>query len=128
MTEADTTEEPLAAHAGDKTPDQRAPRTIRFSDAEWDKVEQAARGIGISPATFARNAALSAAARTTKADPAGALPPEFLELVKRIYRSTYILSTLKRDELIREGRREELDRTVQAAREAQALVLGDTAD
>ena len=126
MTEADTTEEPLAAHAGDKTPDQRAPRTIRFSDAEWDKVEQAARGIGISPATFARNAALSAATNT-KVDPADALPPEFLELVKRIYRSTYILSTLKRDELIREGRREELDRTVQAAREAQAFLLGDAA-
>ena len=126
MTEADTTEEPLAAHAGDKTPDQRAPRTVRFSDAEWDKVEQAARGIGISPATFARNAALSAATNT-KVDPADALPPEFLELVKRIYRSTYILSTLKRDELIREGRREELDRTVQAAREAQAFLLGDAA-
>ncbi len=127
MTEADTTEEPLAAHAGDKTPDQRAPRTIRFSDTEWEKVEQAARGIGISPATFARNAAVRAAA-VPKVDPAGALPPEFLELVKRIYRSTYILSTLKRDELIREGRREELDRTVQAAREAQALVLDHSSD
>ena len=126
MTEADTTEEPLASHAGERTSDQRVPRTIRFSDAEWDKVEQAAREIGVSPATFARNAALSAAA-PPKADPAGPLPPEFLELVKRIYRSTYILSTLKRDELIREGRREELDRTVQAAREAQAFLLGDAA-
>ena len=124
MTEADMIEEPLAAHAGNKKPDQRAPRTIRFSDAEWEKVEQAAREIGISPATFARNAALRAAA-DSEVDPAGALPPEFLELVKRIYRSTYILSTLKRDELIREGRREELDHTVQAARQAQALLLGD---
>ena len=87
-------------------------------------MEQAAREIGISPATFARNAALRAAA-DSEVDPAGALPPEFLELVKRIYRSTYILSTLKRDELIREGRREELDHTVQAARQAQALLLGD---
>ena len=127
MTEVDTTEDPLVAHAGKKTPDQRAPRTIRFSDAEWEKVEQAAREIGISPATFARNAVLSAAA-PPKVDPAGALPPEFLKLVKRIYRSTYILSTLKRDELIREGRREELDRTVQAAREAQAILLGETSD
>ena len=113
--------------AGQRTPDQRAPRTIRFSDIEWDKVEQAAREIGVSPATFARNAALRAAA-PPKADPAGPLPPEILELVKRIYRSTYILSTLKRDELIREGRSEELDRMVQAAREAQALVLGDSSD
>ena len=127
MTEADTTEEPSAAHAGERTSDQRVPRTIRFSDAEWEKVEQAARGIGISPATFARNAAVRAAA-VPKVDPAATLPPEFLELVKRIYRSTYILSTLKRDELIREGRREELDRTVQAAREAQALVLDHNSD
>ena len=124
MTEADTAEAPSASHADNKTPDQRTPRTIRFSDAEWKEVERAARETGISPATFARNAALRAAA-PPKADPAGALPPEFMELVKRIYRSTYILSTLKRDELIREGRREELERTVQAAREAQALLLGD---
>ena len=124
MTEANTTEQLPQANAGEKTPDQRAPRTIRFSDAEWKEVEQAAREIGISPATFARNAALRAAA-VSRVDPAGALPQEFMELVKRIYRSTYILSTLKRDELIRDGRREELDRTVQAAREAQAFLLGD---
>ena len=124
MTEANTTEQLPQANGGEKTPDQRAPRTIRFSDAEWEKVEQAAREIGISPATFARNAALRAAA-VPRVDPTGLLPPELLELVKRIYRSTYILSTLKRDELIREGRRQELDRTVQAAREAQAFLLGD---
>ena len=127
MTEADTTEEPLASHAGHKTPDQRAPRSIRFSDAEWEKVEQAARETGVSPATFARNAALRAAA-VPKVDPAGPLPPELMELVKRIYRSTYFLSTLKRDELIRDGRGEELDQTVQAARKAQALVMGDSSD
>lgn len=46
-----------------------------------------------------------------------------VELVKVTYRSTYILSTLKRDEMIREGRADEMDEVVRAAREAQAIVL-----
>ena len=56
------------------------------------------------------------------------LPPGILELIKRTYRGTYILSTLKRDEMIHEGRGEELDRTVQAARDIQELLLTDTSN
>ena len=90
-------------------------------------MEQAADDIGILPATFTRNAALSVAAeRKTMAS--GTLPPGIVELIKRIYLSTYILSTLKRDEMIHDGRREELDRTIQAARETQAFILGDGSD
>ena len=58
----------------------------------------------------------------------GTLPSGIVELIKRIYLSTYIVSTLKRDEMIHEGRREELDRTIQAAREAQAFIMGDDSD
>ena len=105
----------------------RSPRTIRFTDAEWAKVQRAAAAANISPATFARNAVLNALVEPTEAL-GGALPPGMLELVKRTYRSAYILSTLKRDDMIREGRQEQLERTVQAARDAEAHVLGDASE
>ena len=92
----------------------RSPRTIRFTDAEWSKVQRAAAAANISPATFARSAVLNAVVEPTEASD-GALPPGMLELVKRTYRSAYILSTLKRDDMIREGRQEQLDRTVQGS-------------
>ena len=127
MAGKDTLDAHAEAHTADRTSDRRSPRSIRFSETEWQLVEQAADDIGTLPATFTRNAALNAAAeRKTMA--AGTLPSGIVELIKRIYLSTYIVSTLKRDEMIHEGRREELDRTIQAARETQAFILGDDSD
>ena len=121
MTDNDATE----ADTDEKHSERRSPRTVRFSDPEWDKVEKAAAKRNLSPATFVRNAALADAANQN-AMASGAVPPEVLELIKRIYRGTYMLSTLKRDEMIREGRGEEVDRTVQAARDIQDFLLDDT--
>ena len=55
------------------------------------------------------------------------MPSRIVELIKRTYLSTYILATLKRDEMNNEGRCDELDGTIKAAREAQTFILGDTA-
>ena len=115
----------IEADLNENHADQRLPRSIRFSDAEWGKVEKAAARRALSPGTFVRNAALADAA-DQKTTTSNGLTPEILELIKRIYRSTYILSTIKRDEMIHDGRREELDRTIQAAREAEAFLLDDT--
>ena len=52
-----------------------------------------------------------------------ALSAEIAETIRRIYRSTYIVATLKRDELLHEGRGEEVDRTVESARESQAALI-----
>lgn len=126
MTDNDPTELHTEAHASNKPFDQRSPRSIRFSHAEWEQVEKAAEEVDTSPATFTRNAALAVAAGRKAATPE-ALPSGIVELIKRTYLSTYILSTLKRDEMVHEGRRDELDRTIKAAREAQDFILGDTA-
>ena len=127
MAGKDTLDAHAEADTADRTSDRRSPRSIRFSETEWQLVEQAADDIGILPATFTRNAALSVAAeRKTMAS--GTLPSGIVELIKRIYLSTYIVSTLKRDEMIHDGRSEELDRTIQAARETQAFILGDDSD
>ena len=127
MTNMSKTRPRSKTQVDDKPTGTRSPRTIRFTDAEWAKVQRAAAAANISTATFARNAVLHAADKLT-AGSGGALPPGILELVKRTYRSAYILSTLKRDEMVREGRQEELELTVQAARDAQAQVLGDSSD
>ena len=127
MTNKDTPMTRSEAQGDGKSANNRSPRTIRFSDGEWAKVERAAAEANISTATFARNAVLHAADELAAAS-GGALPPGILELVKRTYRSAYILSTLKRDEMVRQGRQEELELTVQAARNAEAQILGDSSD
>ena len=127
MAGKDTLSAHSEAESTDKNSDKRKPRSIRFSETEWRLVEQAADDIGVLPATFARNAALSVAAeRKTMAS--GTLSPGIVELIKRTYLSTYVVSTLKRDEMVHEGRREELDRTIQAARKTQAFILGDDSE
>ncbi len=51
------------------------------------------------------------------------LPPQYAELIELIFRSSHIMVTLKRDELIREGRGGELDELVKATREFQKSIL-----
>ena len=124
MIECDTIKLLSEAHGNEKSSDQRFPRTVRFSDAEWETVEEAAVKLSLPPSTFVRHTAL-AATEEQAAVQSAALQPGILELIKRTYLSSYIVATLKRDEMIREGRHDELDRVVRAAREAQAFLLGD---
>ena len=106
----------------EKSGESRRARSIRFSDAEWEAVEQAASERGMNAAEFVRHAALGVANGRYSADQ-GALTPQYTDLIERIFRSTHILVTLRRDELIREGRGEELDELVNSAREFQKSLL-----
>ena len=106
----------------EKGSESRRARSIRFSDPEWETVEKAAAGRGMNAAEFARHAALGLAGGRYGAEQ-GALPPQFSELIERIFRSTHILVTLKRDELIREERGEELDELVKSTRALQKSLL-----
>ena len=51
---------------------------------------------------------------------------EMVETIRRIYRSTYIVATLKRDEMLREGREGEIKSIVDEARKSQAALAGET--
>ena len=101
---------------------RRSKRSVRFSDYEWEQVQRAAEERGITPSEYVRNAALNAVDGATSADIA-ALSPALVEIIKLTHRSAYILSTLKRDEMIRDGRAREMDEMVRAARIAQADIL-----
>ena len=95
MIETDSGETLADASSTDKLSDQRTPRTIRFSSAEWQVVEEAACQSDMSPSEFVRRAALDSLQLQSALD-AVSLSPALVELVKVTYRSAYILSTLKR--------------------------------
>ena len=100
----------------------RTPRGIRFSDSEWDRVKLVAAKQDVPAAEFVRNAALGLTEGKIDGDSV-ALTPGHVALIERTYRSAYILSTLKRDEMIRAGREEEMDRLTKKARDAQAELM-----
>ena len=102
-----------------KHSDARTSRTIRFSDSEWQQVERAATQRGDSAAEFVRNAALAMAAGGSGTVPT-ALPRAVMELIESTYRAVYLLATLKRDEMVGEGRRDEIDKVLKDARKSQA--------
>ena len=118
-TTSDTPESEL--ESGEKAGESRRARSIRFSDSEWETVEYAASERGMNAAEFARHAALGVASGRYGAEQ-NTLPPQFNEMIERIFRSTHILVTLKRDELIREGRGEELDELIKSTRALQKLL------
>ena len=111
----------------EKGGESRRARSIRFSDPEWETVETAAAERGMNAAEFARHAALGVARGRYGAEQS-AFPPQYAELIERIFRSTHILVTLKRDELIREGRRDELDELVKSTRALQKSLLDETTE
>ncbi len=102
--------------------ESRRARSIRFSDSEWEAVEKAANDRGMNAAEYTRHTALGVA-NGRYSDNGSALPPQYVNLVERIFRSTHILVTLKRDELVREGRAEELAELVRSTRELQNSIL-----
>ena len=124
MSENERTDAETGPTPDEKQTDTRTPRAIRFSDSEWDEVKTAAAEHKIPAAEFVRDAALNLARNKNVADPA-VMPPGIVALIERIYRSTYIVATLKRDEMLREGRGDELDEMIKLARETQATILKD---
>ena len=102
--------------------DPRKPRAIRFSESEWERVRIAAAKRGISFGSFVREAALGRAAENF-GDDSTTLPPEIVELIKHTYRYAFISTTMIRNEFVKDGRKKEVDKAVELARQAQAEVL-----
>ena len=122
-------QKPTGDDAGpeEKQSHARTSRTIRFSDPEWERVEIAARRRGATAAEFIRNAALALAGEETSVD-SGPISSGIPAMIERIYRGVYLLSTLKRDELVREGRKDDLDRIMKDARESQDSIVENASE
>ena len=105
--------------------DFRRSRTIRFSDSEWQLVEDAALRHGIPASQLIRAATLAAAEERLDRPAGTALSPGHVALIEDIYRGVYLLTTLRGQELIHAKRKEELDEIVDDGRKAMAEALGE---
>ena len=123
MTEKTTDCSSVDAHPAKKHTDTRSSRTIRFSDREWEQVTEAAVKHDVaSPAEFVRNAALTMAEDESLMN-RGSLSPGLVQMIEHTFRGVLFLSTLKRDELIRQGRQDEVENLIQEGREVQSELL-----
>ncbi len=105
-------------NAAARADDLRRTRSIRFSDSEWEEVKRAARGHDMPAAEFVRRTMLGLA-RGPDAAGAAPIPLPLAPLIERMFRYAWFLATEKRDEMLREGRGEEVDRLVAEARAFQ---------
>ena len=108
-----------------KPAEPRSPRSIRFSDSEWARIENEAKARGMTVAELVRHAAVNFAAGKLMPN-TEAFPREIAAQIERIYRGVYLLSTLKRDEMVRDGQQEALDRIHKSAHESQTAILDKT--
>ena len=101
---------------GDGNGKKRLPRSIRFSDQEWARVETFAIMRGITGGELVRAAVLAAVGDGAGAGEAGR---PMTPLIERTFRYVHVLATAMRARMLEEGRAEELEALVREARELQ---------
>ena len=101
---------------GTRAGDPRRSRTIRFSDSEWQLIENAALRQGISASQLVRSVMLAAVEERLASPAEAALTPGHLALIEATYRAVYVLATINREEMLDAERANELDEIVAAAR------------
>ena len=108
--------------------EKRTPRSVRFHDPEWERIEAFAEKRGMAAAEFVRFAALAAIEGGSEASPGSGPRDRLAPLIEMTFRATYIMATRMRDEMLDAGRKEELDVLVAAARGLQDEILGGGSD
>ena len=98
--------------------EKRSPHSIRFLDAEWDRIEAYADTRGLTGPEFVRFAALAAMAD------GGAARDRLAPLIETTFRAARILVTNLRAGMLEDGREDELNELVADARAAQDRLLG----
>ena len=127
MSEDDRNEAPGTDNAAEKSGDVRKTRGIRFSESEWEEVKTAAAAHEMPAAEFVRERILELARAPESVEPgpvAGSMAP----LIERMFRYTWFLATVKRGEMLREGREDELDKLIVEARAFQQSLRREAAD
>jgi len=105
--------------------DPRRSRTIRFSDSEWQLVEDAALRQGIPASQLVRAATLAVAEERLDRPAGAAITPGHLALIEDIFRGVYLLTTIRQEELLGENRKKQLDSILEDGRLAMADALGE---
>ena len=121
VTKTDRTEPESGNSPTAKRGSARRTRGIRFSDSEWEEVKAAAELHDVPAAEFVRKTILDIA-RSRADTSADTISASLTPLIERTFRYTWMLATHRRDELIREGRGEELEKLANAAQELQGQI------
>ena len=100
--------------------ERRTPRTIRFLDLEWQRIEAFADKRGLTGPELVRFATLAA---MEDGPPAAASGDRLEPLIERTFRYTYMIATKMRDDMRGAGQDEDLEVLIRAARELQDEVL-----
>ena len=103
--------------------DARRPRSIRFAHSEWNLIEQAALRHGITAGELVRAGAIALAEDRLGESPPASLSPGHLALIEAIYRSVYLVATLKREELLDAGHKDDVEALIDAARNTMAETM-----
>ena len=100
--------------------EKRTPRSIRFHDLEWERIETFAEERGLAAAEFVRFAALAAIGEGA---PGGSESGSLDPLIERTFRYAYMMATKMRAEMLSQGRGEELEALIGDARGLQDDLL-----
>lgn len=96
--------------------ERQTPRTIRFHDRDWDRIETFALMRGMTTTELIRTTVLAALGEGPGPTGFGCpLAPQ----VERMFRYTHILATAMRNEMLKDGRGDELEELVRSARDLQ---------
>lgn len=101
---------------------KRWPHSIRFLEPEWERIEVFAETRGLTAPEFVRCATLAAVAD------GGNSVARLAPLIERTFRTTYILASRLRNEMLDAGEQEELDALIAAARGLQDELLDGSSD
>ena len=108
---------------GADTGDTRRPHSIRFSDSEWTLIEDAALRHGISAGEIVRSGALAVAEQRLAAPIPATVSPGHLALIEATFRTVYVLATLRREELLNAGRKDEIDEIDEIVKAARSVMV-----
>ena len=95
-----------------------SPGASASSDSEWEEARTAAERNDVPVVEFVRERILEVTRGPAAADITG-IPAHLAPLMERNFRYTYMLATQKRDDLIRDGHGDEIEKLVKAARHLQ---------
>ena len=101
----------------------RRPRSIRFSDSEWNLIERAAARHGVSAGELVRSGAVALAEDRLGEPPPATISKGHAALIEEIYRLVYVMASIDRGEMLDAERDGELDDLVDAARRTMAETM-----